>query len=105
MNENVKLLSRLLRVGPAFVLTLLLVNITDEFHVCSLQLLKRPVSGVRRMAAHPILPYCKQFCLSVLLQLILSLSLIVNLSNVHFLYLVVIIIFFVIFITSTKLQA
>jgi len=27
----------------------------------ALQLLKRPVSGVRRMAAHPVLPYCKYF--------------------------------------------
>jgi len=30
--------------------------------LCLLQLLKRPVSGVRRMAAHPILPYCKHSC-------------------------------------------
>jgi len=32
--------------------------ISEGFVVLSLQLLRRPVSGVRRVAAHPQLPYC-----------------------------------------------
>jgi len=43
-----------------FVWLLTDVNMNYHMFVCLLlQLLKRPVSGVRRMAAHPVLPYCK----------------------------------------------